>query len=204
MGAAPADEGEVGGIDREPMSSRHGLGETLKIVERDVDREPTDLTGEVMVLDMIGEGKHRRAVAQMDVVYQSRLLESVDRAIDRRNVDRRSEHLLGRGVQRRRSEMQIVTPSESATDGTSRCRHSEAIGSQGVEQLAGFDVGHGNSAGELVASPHHPTKHVGCSPGVDRRGGEPGGLDEAFCEARHHQTGRGIDDSRIPFGSLLT
>jgi hypothetical protein len=140
MGAAPADQGEVGGVDREPVPGGNGFGEALEIVEGDVDREPTDLAGQVMVLQVVGEVEDRRTMAKVNVVDQPGLFERVDRAIDRRDVDRRSEHLLGGCVQRRRGQVQIVTSSKGPTDRTSRRRDPEAVGSQGVDQLAGFDV----------------------------------------------------------------
>lgn len=124
------------------MLRGNSIRQALKVIDRDVDGQTTDLARQVMVLHMIREVEHGGPVAQMHVVDQTRLLERIDRPVHRRNVDRRAQHLFCGGVQRRRSEVQIMTSSERLADRSSRCRHSEAVSPQGIKQLAGVDIGH--------------------------------------------------------------
>ena len=83
VGAAPADQREMGGVDGESVPGRDRIGQAVQIVERDVDRETADFTREMVVLDMVGEMQHGRTVTQMDMMHQSGLLERVDRPIHR-------------------------------------------------------------------------------------------------------------------------
>ena len=88
VGVAPADQCEVSGIDGEAVPGRDGIGQALKVVDRDVNGQSTHLAGQVMVLHMIREVENGWPVAQVHVMDESRLLERIDRPIHRRDVDR--------------------------------------------------------------------------------------------------------------------
>ena len=88
------------GVDREAMSLRHRPRQLLQFADSDVDRQTAHLARQVVVLDVIGQMQHRRAVAEVNVMEHPGLFQRVDRPIHRRDVDRRIRTALRGRVQR--------------------------------------------------------------------------------------------------------
>src|SRR3954465_8974405 len=86
-GRADTEDGEVTGVDGEPVLGRDPAHRTLDDLCRhllDASALPAD---EVEVVRVVGGVVGRRAVAEMGVGDEAELLEQLERAIDGRDVD---------------------------------------------------------------------------------------------------------------------
>lgn len=71
------------------------LGQRPQLVQGNVGGAAALLTHEVMMMTLTRQVDHTRSLAEVDVVGDTRLLEGVDRPVDRRQVDRSAQGVLG-------------------------------------------------------------------------------------------------------------
>src|SRR5690606_25499455 len=100
---AARDDGEVDGV-RPVVVAFEQVAQRAQLLDGQVDGAPTQITNEMVMMATLGEMDDAGAVPQMDVMDDPRLLESVDRSIDRGEVDRPAQNLLGAVLQLRHRE----------------------------------------------------------------------------------------------------
>jgi len=113
---ALGDDGEMGRTDREAAYAQHG-GEVVEFAHGQVDGPPAFLAYDVVVLALIDQVNHPRAMTEMNMTEVAGALEHVDGAIDRRRVNTRPDQCLDSLMQVRSCEVVVVGLGEHFADG---------------------------------------------------------------------------------------
>ena len=116
--------------------------ESLQLAKRNVLGSPALLAHEMVMLGMIAQVEHGRAVPEVDVVETSHRFQRVDGPVDRRLVDWSPGDLLGATVQLGCREVLVVGRRDHLTDRPTRCGDPKTGTAEVVDEGVGGELRH--------------------------------------------------------------